>query len=615
MLYNDFVYVWKGWGGERGQKLSEAPSEIEDIQLGGGTVRDITQYAHIRNQHLKLRSLKHIRRDTLPKIFIMASRDCEAELPYDKLSNEFLMCPLCYEQFRNPKVLPCQHTFCLVCLRRYVATRGIDGTMPCPMCKELVLIPNNDVESLKNNFMIVSLLHFVESSKTASRPSHDPPQTVPQANPACLEKPCEACSEVGGLSSFCQTCSLWLCAICTKSHSRLAQTSSHRLMTSAEVDKHCKSMVERGEKAVSELHLANSESQDVLISLVQQLPECLNSIKAKILSVSEEAHKIILDKTAELTQKMSQFQQSQEQDLSFNLDLIENRKKDLDQMQTLLNKIKVSNDGYENQMAVRTVERYLNGTSVAEFSLNSKIGRRLDFTQCKASEAELKNIDLGHLSEICDQKGNSTYLNNRPLTAHKVSSLTEREYVSGFAINKFADKFVVANNKSIAVFKNGSKVPTTLLSPLIERPVSKPWGIAYCEERRLVFVTDSGRHEGDGAVVAYTHEGVYHSVIASGLTLPRGITVHKNYIFVCDQIDKCIYIFNGLGKIHRILKKTADGRYYFSGPMFVSVGNNGLIAVSDNCLSVKIFDKECNLLFTYYSDLPESQFFGCYYNA
>ncbi|KAK0055257.1 tripartite motif-containing protein 2 [Biomphalaria pfeifferi] len=540
----------------------------------------------------------------------MASQDSNSEPAFEKLSNEFLICPLCYEQYKTPKVLPCQHTFCLPCLRSYVAARGIDGTVPCPMCKELVLIPNNDVANLKNNFMIVSLLHFVESSKAASPPAQKLASLPQQGNTSSLDKaqiPCGACSEAAGLNSFCQICSLWLCSTCTKAHSRLAQTSNHQLMSASDVDKHCKSLVDMGEKALSELQLANLESQEILISQIQQLPENLSLMKAKILSVAEEAHKIIQDKTTELTQHLTQFQQNQEQELSMKLDLTENRKKDLDQIQTLLSQVNISSDGYDNQVAMKTVENFLNTASVADFSLCSDVPPSLAFTPFNTLP-ELKNLNLGHLSAILDPKNSTTFLNNRPLTVHKISSLIEREYISALAISKFADKYVVSNNKSIVVFKNGSKQPTTFLSPLTERPVCKPWGITYCEEHRLVFITDAGRHEGEGAVVAYSHDGAFQSVIASGLTLPRGITVHKNFIFVCDQIDKCIYIFNIRGKIHKILKKTADGRYYFTGPMFIAVGNNGLIAVSDDCYSVKIFDRECNLLFTYYSSLAESQF-------
>ena len=35
---------------------------------------------------------------------------------FENLEN-LLQCAICLDRFRLPKVLPCQHTFCLACLR------------------------------------------------------------------------------------------------------------------------------------------------------------------------------------------------------------------------------------------------------------------------------------------------------------------------------------------------------------------------------------------------------------------------------------------------------------------------------------------------------------------
>ena len=46
---------------------------------------------------------------------------------------------MCLEQFKEPKVLPCLHTFCKTCLEG-VLVEGKDGTwtIPCPSCRKVV---------------------------------------------------------------------------------------------------------------------------------------------------------------------------------------------------------------------------------------------------------------------------------------------------------------------------------------------------------------------------------------------------------------------------------------------------------------------------------------------
>lgn len=531
--------------------------------------------------------------------------------PFDELSCQFLACPLCFEQFVSPKVLPCQHTFCLACLRSYAASRGFDHTIPCPMCKEVVIIPGNDVSNFKNNFWIVSLLHFVEDSKNVKgQKKSETSGTASIVDSLALRSQtlCGACSEQGILTSFCEPCTLWLCNICTKAHGRLPATSSHNLKSSEEVDVQCKALVTVGEQAVSELQQANTEREEHLLAQICQLPENICCIKKRIESAAEEAHKVIREKAKSLQQKVEQFQHDQNEELSKKLAVVDERKEELSHMQDLLEKVKLSNDGFQNQTAIKMVERFLFSSSVKDFSLHGDNIVSLAFDAFSNNLTELKNLDMGQLCVVSDQIKGGQYLHDRPLGVHKIASLVDREYITALAINKFADKFVVTSNQNVLVFKPHSRVPKPFLSPLAERNVNKPWGIAYCEDERCIYVSEAGRHEGDGAVVAYAYDGSFMSVIASGLTLPRGIALHKGYIFVCDQIDRCIYIFNTRGKIMKVLKKTPDGKYLFNGPMFISVGKNNEIAVSDNCSSVKIFDKDCCLKFTYTSNIAESQF-------
>ena len=309
-----------------------------------------------------------------------------------------------------------------------------------------------------------------------------------------------------------------------------------------------------------------------------------------------------------LLQKVDSFYSDREMEMFRKLHKAEERKKKLEKTLELLNVVKISNDGPYNQNAINSVQDFLSkNTDMQTEDISNEHSISLAFTSFTNNIKEMKHLEMGSLRKVTSN-ASSHFLNDRPLTIHKEACLVEREYISSLAINKLAHKFIVVNNKSVFVLKYNTKIPTNFLSPLSERNVERPWGIAYSAEDCRVFISEAGKHEGEGAVISYNHDGAFHSVVASGLTLPRGIAVHKNLVFVCDQIDRCVYIMNVWGKVVRVLRKTPDGQFIFNGPMFISVGRSGTFAVSDNCNSVKIFDKDCKLLKTYTSELADSEF-------
>ena len=47
-----------------------------------------------------------------------------------------LTCAVCIEQFKEPKVLPCLHTYCKGCLVKLVRKQGADHVITCPECRQ-----------------------------------------------------------------------------------------------------------------------------------------------------------------------------------------------------------------------------------------------------------------------------------------------------------------------------------------------------------------------------------------------------------------------------------------------------------------------------------------------
>lgn len=75
-----------------------------------------------------------------------------------------LECPLCGNQLDvSAKVLPCQHTFCLPCLkRRQEEAAAHSQLLLCPECRAPV--PVRTVEELPTNLLLVRLLEGLRGS-------------------------------------------------------------------------------------------------------------------------------------------------------------------------------------------------------------------------------------------------------------------------------------------------------------------------------------------------------------------------------------------------------------------------------------------------------------------
>ena len=76
-------------------------------------------------------------------------------------------CVICQEPQINPKVLPCQHTFCKECLDETVRFNNDgNGTISCPMkCRGIIQIKaDKTTNSLPNNYSLQSVLDIIKAS-------------------------------------------------------------------------------------------------------------------------------------------------------------------------------------------------------------------------------------------------------------------------------------------------------------------------------------------------------------------------------------------------------------------------------------------------------------------
>ena len=79
--------------------------------------------------------------------------------------NSVVECPICNDIMTIPKVLPCQHSFCLHCLQQHWPDKQDGELVSCPICRNEFLVPVGGLEKLSDNFVIKKLISAQSATK------------------------------------------------------------------------------------------------------------------------------------------------------------------------------------------------------------------------------------------------------------------------------------------------------------------------------------------------------------------------------------------------------------------------------------------------------------------
>ena len=133
-----------------------------------------------------------------------------------KRATENLACPVCYHIFRNPKYLPCYHSYCEECLEKMQKQSKIT----CPECRKETPVPAGGVKELPNNFFISRLVdEFILKRKIEGEE----------------DVKCDKCDEDDPVVSYCPDCGLFLCRVCNEAHKRDRSSRGHSIVSLTEL--------------------------------------------------------------------------------------------------------------------------------------------------------------------------------------------------------------------------------------------------------------------------------------------------------------------------------------------------------------------------------------------
>jgi len=128
--------------------------------------------------------------------------------------------------YTDPRVLPCGHTLCLKCIRKYIEEKeSKKEELVCPMCRTKFTLPSKRVGDLPKNFSLNNFVQMKELSMSVET----------------KETPCEACGGDGNVfevqnvaSVYCVECQMKLCHICERGHKAIKAIRSHKLIALGE---------------------------------------------------------------------------------------------------------------------------------------------------------------------------------------------------------------------------------------------------------------------------------------------------------------------------------------------------------------------------------------------
>jgi len=110
-----------------------------------------------------------------------------------------LTCPICYQLFKNPKYLPCYHSYCEECLEKMV----VQSKITCPECRQEAVVPVGGVKELANNFFINRMVDELVLQRKVEGEE---------------EVKCDECDEDEPVVSYCPECNMFLCHVCNDFH-------------------------------------------------------------------------------------------------------------------------------------------------------------------------------------------------------------------------------------------------------------------------------------------------------------------------------------------------------------------------------------------------------------
>ena len=249
-----------------------------------------------------------------------------AAMCIEELSSD-LECRICTVPYQDPRVLTCQHVFCVTCLDKLCGSRA---SLTCPLCRKQTLVSTTEgVRALPKPLALNRLRDTLNTylNRQVTRSQVTGSEIARSQVTGSQSNDCDVCDGDNRKTAilFCQDCLVKMCVTCFKEHQSLSSYAGH---VSTEI-KHY---------PTCRLHSNNI--------CKQCCTDCLVEVCVKCLFAGHKGHKVTGIETAKAIQK---------EKLSYYRSDLNKRTKDLNTMyRRLLATVTRVQTGYDaNVMSVR----------------------------------------------------------------------------------------------------------------------------------------------------------------------------------------------------------------------------------------------------------------------
>ncbi|XP_053665398.1 RING finger protein nhl-1-like [Anopheles marshallii] len=545
-----------------------------------------------------------------------------------KTIEQLLICGICELRLNVPKMLNCQHTFCLECLEESIHKQTDKTYIGCITCGTKQLLKDPDLTVLPSNLHIDNMLLMMNPAPT--RPSSLIRTTVGSyqlENSLAPTLQCSKCQTVSETSLHkCDHCMSMLCAICWLAHvdelSRQLGQLEGQLKSAIEKLDH--KMIEYKSR-FSEINVEITDCfRDKILALQQQQTELLDSSQG-ILNDAVCSHEMVRAKIDQLMVSIGrpivgsldpvQVYLKLHKDLSIVLEevslwgrerVIFNREKlkvesifDTQPVPTIKPSTSVK-PSVKHQLHPNSSE-----TSVIQFYKTHVYKPRLLWNHCQRptgvgfapwNHEELKKPLLYVAGSEC-----RIVFGIDKTNGHIVQKISHEElsYPQGITFDPDRKELLVTDKwkHCIFVFSQEGQLLRKLCSKGDQAgQLRSPEGIAFCSSE-TIFVCDTGN---DRIQCLSTNDGKAHtqfgrltkdqlvkatqSKISSrmvDLKNPTDIAVQKDSILVLDAGNRRVKLFNKYGEQLLEFGQTGTINGQFQYPEVIGVDPAGFILVGD----------------------------------
>ncbi|XP_022653025.1 RING finger protein nhl-1-like isoform X3 [Varroa jacobsoni] len=210
---------------------------------------------------------------------------------------QLLTCAICMDRFKNPKLLPCQHTYCGdPCMEGLVdyARRQIK----CPECRAEHRIPYNGIQTLPTN---VTLMRFLELHRSITGEEPEPEEAV-------LGR-CSVCSEKQHLVT-CHHCGKKICPDCKEAHLDVMRREIFRICSNVRrsltrLEDTLKETKKNEDKLITNCTNVREEIADVIGRSVKDLERLKDRLSSEVDSYEETETGTLAKLSEDLEQEFS----------------------------------------------------------------------------------------------------------------------------------------------------------------------------------------------------------------------------------------------------------------------------------------------------------------------